>query len=164
VAVVRPSPAAVIDPVETGIGFTEVVLGTQPAAGAGFSIVNDSRFASRLRTITFRFVTSAVVANRSVTVNTDDAGGNVVTRSGSGAVVQASTTALFSFDVHKGGADWDQNNLLFIPLADRWLHSGEAWSIALLNADAGDQLSQIVLFLERLQSDIPAAQADVVGT
>jgi hypothetical protein len=153
---VRPSPAAVTDPVAVGLAFTEVIAGTQPAAGAGFSIANDSRFASRLLTITFRFVTSAVVANRSVTVNTDDAGGNVVTRSGSGAVVQASTTAFFSFDVHKGGADWDSNNFLFIPLADRWLHSGEAWSIAVQNIDAGDQLSQIVLAFERLQSDVPA--------
>jgi len=154
---VRPSPAAVVDPLEVGLAWTEVVLGTSPAAGANFTVANDSRFASRLLTITFRLVTSAVVANRSVTVNTDDSGGNVVTRSGSGAVVLASTTAFFSFDVHKGGADWDANNFLFIPLADRWLHSGEAWTIAVTNIDVADQLSQIVLLVERLQSDVPAA-------
>lgn len=148
-------PEAVVDPVRLGLGFTEIVPGTQPAAGAGFSFANDSRFASRLLAITFRFVTSAIVANRSVHVDTDDGGGNVVTRDGSGAVQQASTTAFYSFGAHRGGADWDANSFLYLPLTGRWMEGPQNVLITVASIDAGDQLSQIVMFWERLYSDAP---------
>ena len=149
------SPAAVVDPVRLGLGFTEVVLGTQPAAGAGFTFANDSRFASRLIAITFRFVTSAVVANRSVHVDTDDGGANVVTRDGTGAVQQASTTAFYCFNVERGSADWDQNNNVYAPLVGRWMNGPQNVLITVGSIDVGDQLSQIVMFWERLHSDEP---------
>jgi hypothetical protein len=150
------SPEAVVDPVLLGLAFTEIVTGTQPAVGSGFSFANDSRFASRLLAISFRFVTSAVAANRSVHVDTDDGGGNVVTRDGSGAVQLAGTAALYSFSVQRGAADWDQNNLLYVPLTGRWMEGPQNVLISVASIDAGDQLSQIVMLWERLHSDEPA--------
>jgi hypothetical protein len=148
-------PEAVVDPVRLGLAFTEVVPGVQPAAGAGFTIANDSRYASRLLAVSFRFVTSAVVANRSVHVDTDDGGGNIVTRSGSGAVQQASTTAFYSFSAQRGAADWDLNNFIYAPLTGRWMEGPQQVLISVGSIDVGDQLSQIVLFWERLYSDAP---------
>jgi hypothetical protein len=149
------SPAAVVDPVRLDLAFTEIVPGVQPGAGAGFTFANDSRFASRLIAITFRFVTSAVAANRSVHVDTDDGSGNVVTRDGTGAVQLASTTGLYSFSTERGSADWDQNNLVYAPLVGRWMEGPQNVLITVGSIDAGDQLSQVVMFWERLHSDEP---------
>jgi hypothetical protein len=148
-------PEAVTDPVALGLAYTEIVPGVTPAAGAGFSFANDSRFASRLLAIAFRFVTSAVVANRSVHVDTDDGGGNVVTRDGSGAVQLASTTAFYSFAAGRGAADWDANNFVYLPLTGRWMEGPQNVLITVTSIDAGDQLSQIQMFWERLRSDAP---------
>jgi hypothetical protein len=156
----EPSPAAVADPVRLGLAWTEVVPGTQPNAGAGFTFANPSQYTARLLAITFRFVTDANVANRTVHVDTDDASGNIVTRDGIGGVLTATSTAFFTFSVQRTGADWDTNNFAYAPLSGVWMEGPRNVQITVANIQAGDQLSQIQMLWERMRSSAPLRPHD----
>jgi hypothetical protein len=127
----------------------EIVLGDKPAAGASFSLTSPGRPGWRLIGATFRLVTDANVADRAVTVDYDDGNGSLFGSNGFGAVVQASTTELFSFQANIGQAAWNTRGQAFVPLMPVEIMGGQKLQINVLGVQVGDQLDRIVLVFER---------------
>lgn len=127
----------------------EVVYGDAPAAGANFSLTTPGRAGWKLLSLTFKLVTDANAANRSVTVDADDGNGKLFASNGMQGVVLASTTALFSFQANRGTSEANVNNQLFVPLLPVIFEGGQKLQINVLNKQAGDQLSNIVAMFER---------------
>ena len=127
----------------------EIVLGDQPAAGQPFTLTSPGRPGWRLVALTFRLVTDANVADRAVTVDYDDGNGSLFGSNGFGAVVQAGTTELFSFQANIGQAAWNTRGQAFVPLLPVEFMGGQKLQINVLGVQAGDQLSRIVQVFER---------------
>jgi hypothetical protein len=153
------SPSGYLAPYVRGCGTVEIVAGSQPAAQAGFAFNPPGQYVSLLTSLTFTYVTDGTVANRSVRLEWDDGNGLIYAAEGSGAVVQASTTARFRANLDRGAADWDANNFLYLGLPLIYVQPGQVFRINLTNAAAGDQLSAIVMDWERFSSGAP-----IVGT
>lgn len=143
-----------LEPFSYGRGFEEIQYGTQPAAGASFSLTVPGAFDTRLLSITYRLVTDANAANRAVTVDYDDGNGQLFAREGAGLVVTANTTQDFAGNVGRGVAEWAANTIVFHPLAESILEGGQKIQINVANIQVGDQLSRIVLKLERFPSGV----------
>jgi hypothetical protein len=143
------SPAGLLLPVDRRGGFSEVVLGASPAAGAGFSYQDSQGYATLLLSLTFRFVTDANAANRTVRVEYDDGNGSKFYRTVDGTVQTANTTAFWGFAVGQPSTDFDTNNFLSAPLAPLFIYPGQKAQVNVTNVQVGDQLSQIVLLCEK---------------
>lgn len=154
------SPSSYLAPYARGCGTVEVVPGTTPAAAAGFAFPPPGQYVSLLTSLTFSFVADANVANRSVRLEWDDGNGLIFAGEGTGAVVQAGTTARFRANLDRAAADWDSNNFLYLPLPLVYLQPGQLLRISLTNAQAGDQLSAIVMLWERFSSGRPPEAAE----
>lgn len=137
-------------------GWPEVVYGTQPAAGGGFSLTNPGRIGWLLLGVTFRLVTDANAANRFVRVEADDGSGTIYSRNGFAQAVTAGTTAFFTFQGSRGSSDWNANNEAYLPLQPLLFAPGHKLLISIAGVQAGDQLSQIALMFERFP-DFPEA-------
>ncbi len=149
-------------------GWEEVVYGTQPAAGANFAATNDSRFESRLLSVTFQLVTDANVANRFVSVDYEDGNGKLFCRCGIQGAVTAGTTARFAFSSQRTISEANVNNDVFAALQPAIVKGGQSVQINVANKQAGDQLSNIVLLFERYLSGqrelrLAMAEADIYG-
>jgi hypothetical protein len=128
----------------------EVVLGDKPAAGADFSLTTPGRPGWLLVAVTFRLVTDANVANRSVTVDYDDGNGSLFGSNGMQPVIAANTTQLLSFQANRGQSEWNSNSQSFHPLFPVEFQGGQKLQINVLSIQAGDQLDRIVMtFLRR---------------
>jgi hypothetical protein len=132
--------------------WLDVVVGTQPAAGASFAFAIAGQYVACLVGINYTLVTSAVVANRSVRVQYDDGSGNVFYEEASGAVVQASTTARVRHNESRHASDWDTNNNIYNPIEPLPLFGSQVVRINVQNIDAGDQLSGITMTFRRFFS------------
>lgn len=129
--------------------WQEVTLGTSPAAGANFALANSGLQDSRLLSVTFKLVTDANAANRYVSVDYNDGNGHLFVRNGIQGAVTAGTTALFSFNSHRTVSEANANNEVFAPLQPALIQSTQSIGINIVNIQAGDQLSQIVMLWER---------------
>ena len=151
------SPSSYLAPYARGCGTVEIVPGATPAAAAGFTFAPPGQYVSLLTSLTFTFVTDATVANRSVRLEWDDGNGLIYAGEGTGAVVQASTTARFRANLDRGAADWDSNNFLYFGLPLIYVQPGQLFRISLTNPGAADQLSAIVMDWERFSSGAPVS-------
>lgn len=131
----------------------ELVYGASPAAGASFSLTSPGQQGWQLVTVSFRLVTSATVATRYVTVDYDDGNGSLFVSNGFAGGITASTTAFCSFNADRGSSEGNAGNQLFAPLFRVQMQAGQKVQINVLNIDATDQLSRIVLgFIRTLES------------
>jgi hypothetical protein len=144
-----PITEEVLNPFAYGRGFLELIEPANPAAGANFAITQDGRYISRLIAATFTLTTSAAVASRFVTVDYADGNGNVAISNGAAVTVLAGSTQVFSFNMARGTSEWNTGTSVFCPLFDFMLEPGRIVQINVLNRDAADQLSKIVLSFER---------------
>lgn len=134
-----------------GLTQTTVLPGTSgypaaPAAGATYTITNTNFDRWRLVFCRFTFTTSAVVADRYVTIEYADGTGKSVASDGAAVAVQASTTAQpFAGDINRGVAEWNNLSDVFFPLCGIWREAGTTIQIAVVNIDVADQLKDIRL-------------------
>lgn len=158
-----PAPAirGLLSPLTYGPGRAVVVPVAAPAAGAswGTQKVTGEAFL-RLKLATVSIVTSAVVANRAVSLDFQDADGNLLFRAPAAAVQAASLTVQYSF-----GWGYDAATNLgaaqAAPLPDVFLEPG--WRVVLTVGaiDVADQVSKGALLFERLYT---GENGYVVGT
>src|SRR3954471_5282930 len=94
----------------------EILKGDTPAAGANFSLTSPGRPGWRLVAVTFRLVTDANAANRSVTVDYADENAPLVASNGMQPVIAASTTQILAFMANRGQSEWNSNSQSFHPL------------------------------------------------
>lgn len=131
----------------------DVRAGDQPAAGAGFSFQHPSDRRVVPVSLTFQFVTSATVANRTVRIEFGTGRSGVWYREICGSVQQASTTSLYSASIARGFSDIDTNNFISMPLLAVPLEPGQPLQINVTNVDGADQLSAIIMAFAVLTYD-----------
>jgi len=139
-----------LEPFAYGRGWLESIPGTQPSAGGGFVRDFEPQYISRLVAIRLRLDTSAVVANRVLTVQYQDGNGTNVEEDGAGVAALAGTSAqVYAGSYQRTSSEWGPAGPIFFPLCGRFMQGGQRLRINVLNMDAGDQLSAIVLSFER---------------
>jgi hypothetical protein len=144
--------------------WVDVINIGSPAVATGMSRTVSGEYVEQPIALLFTFTTDANVANRSVRVEYDDGNGTIFWSDGSGAVVQAGTTSRWRFSSERAAADWDQNNFVFAPLPNVPLFGGQKLQINLTSAQAGDQLSAIVLTVRRCLSNASAQEGAGAAT
>lgn len=132
-----------------GRGFFEIVQGSNPGAGAEFTVAIPGQFVSKLRTVTFLLTTSAVVANRQVTVEYQDGNGNAWIQAGAAVNVLAGSVQEFSAYIGGGNGAWNTGTPVFFGLPDVFLEPGRVLVIDVDGIDVSDTLTKIQLGWER---------------
>jgi len=158
--------AGLAEPFAYGRCFHEHLYPASPAAGANFSLALVSEYETRLRAILFTLVTDGNAANRAVTVDYADNAGRVVCSNGFGAVVVASTTQVCCGKAALGVSDFAAGTTVFFPIEPLFLDGGHAIQINVASKQAGDQLSAIVLTVERFRTGkagYESGELDVFG-
>lgn len=120
-----------------------------PAAGANFARVTGQGYVERIRSLTFQLVTSAVVANRVVTIEYQDADTNRWGMVALADVQAASTTAVYGFGIGDSGGVRAGLTRYSYPLLDVYLYPGDRIASAIQLVDVGDQVSAIRGLVER---------------
>lgn len=147
------------DPPSYAVGWQEPVYLPNPAAGSSWSRQGDGRYFERLLAVTFTLTTSAVVANRFVTVALTDTNGKLITEvPGSGAVVASSTVTIC---LATGGPQYASgvsgSSFGFLP--DILTPPGWTWLASITGIDAGDTVTGIVLLKQKYPNDTASIPA-----
>lgn len=142
------------------VGWQEPVYVPNPAAGASFTYKSDGRYYERVLAVTFALTTSAAVANRFAQLYLKDANGAVVTSVPCGGTVVAATTLSVNLFVgaptlanSASGGSWGSLPDLLIP-------PGWQWALTVFGEDVADQVSGIVLLVQRFPNDAVEIQAN----
>src|SRR5262249_44384810 len=136
-------------------------------AGATTSRTTAQGFLERIRTISLQLVTSAVVANREVTIRYRDADNNQFAEAPAGAVQAASNTFTYGFGIGQTTTAASPGGRLSVALADIYLFPG--WNIlfSVIAIDATDQISAIRGLVERYslgRDGYPIGETDLPDT
>jgi hypothetical protein len=135
-------------------GWQDLIILPTPAPGVTFQHVIDGRWSERLYAAVFRLTTSAVVANRFMSLQLlDNNAVRVAAAAASGAV--AAATALranlcVTIPVQANGTTGDTYG--YIP--DVLAPPGWSWVLSVSGIDAGDQVDQVSLLVQKFPSDI----------
>jgi hypothetical protein len=143
------------------VGWQERVLIPPPPAGQAFTYTGDGRYFERIIAVTFTLVTSVVVANRLAQMVLQNTDGVVITAApGGGAVVASSTLNVFLTNdapAYSGGI----SGATFGKIPDILIPPGWKWVCQVSGIDVADQLSNIVVLVQRFPND--AASISAVG-
>jgi hypothetical protein len=142
------------------VGWQERVLIPNAAATAGFTYKADGRWYERVIAVTFNLVTDAVVANRFAELFLQDADGVVVTAAPVGSTVVASTTLNVFLTADAPSYSGGGAGGTFGKMPDMLIPPGWKWVCQVFSADAGDQLTGIVVTTQRFPSDAVEIQAN----
>jgi hypothetical protein len=124
-------------------GMTRGVIALpQPSAGQGFSRAWEQSEEGFLVAITFRLVTSAVVATRTPVVQVTDGSGIPILTVVTAASASASTTADYGLAVDITSAALTTATFASGPLSPFPLRAGDTIVVSVDSIDAGDQLSR----------------------
>ena len=120
-----------------------VLAAPQPSVGSGFTVTVPESEYQTLLAVTFRIVTSAVVATRYPHVAVTDGSGIALIDVAAGYGVTASSTADYCFAY--GLAEWDTASTSNAsgPIPAFPLREGDSIVLSVANIDAGDQVSRI---------------------
>ena len=99
----------------------------------------------KLQNVYFTLTTDANVANRTITVEIEDADGNVIYSCAHATVITASlvTTATMQYGYYK---DWDAGSLLVVlPLPDIYIRDDYSFTVTITNIQVTDQISAVTM-------------------
>lgn len=135
------------------VGWQERVIVPNPPPGQSWSYTADGRYYERVITATFTLVTSAAVANRFPQLFLFDNNGVEVTSVPVSGTIVASTTLNVKLQqlapTYSNGVSG--GSFGFLP--DILIPPGWKWSLTVFGEDAADQLSSIVLLVQRYPND-----------
>jgi hypothetical protein len=130
-------------------GWLDTLPFPNPAAGSAFTRAVPGELGERLITVTATLTTSAVVANRIVSITYLDRSGNAFASvQMSNAVVASSSVTVFgmaTWPVSAKGA----SGISALPIPDLLLTPGMSWQLSVSNMDAGDTLTGINSYMWR---------------
>lgn len=141
------------------VGWQEPVYPANPGAGLQWAHKGDGRYYTRLLAATFTLVTSAVVANRFPAVTLTDSNGKVVTSVPAGGTVVASSTLNVFLATGAPAYAFGASGGTFGFLPDILIPPDWVWSSAVAGIDPGDQLSAVVLLVQRFPNDAATISA-----
>jgi hypothetical protein len=153
----RVIPSRLVEPFGFGEGFQQRIRPASPGAGAALTqaLSVGGNYPMRLLSARAQLVTSATVANRSISVRFLDSDGNTVEDNGPGVFQTASDTVVYQGQIRRSMSEWSSSGTdrttVYFPLNDVVLSPGDSVSVRVGNMQAGDQLSAIVLVVERFE-------------
>lgn len=142
-----------IDAPSYAIGWQEPVYIAQPAAGATWSHTVDGRYYQRLITARWNYLASAVAANRYVVLTLTDASGNIIIRVPTVAVIVAGNNLAINLWANNTSQAADNQGEQFNTIPDLLIPPGWTWTATTINEDVGDQVSNVVLLVQRFPND-----------
>lgn len=131
--------------------FSEVIIGTSPAVATAFTLAMQGEYFTRPLSIVFQLVSDANAANRAIRVTYETAGGVVYARSMPPGVQVASKTVLYSFWIDGAGGSAVADVVGQGGLPPVCMSPTDVLAIRGANLQAGDQISAVVLVLERFR-------------
>lgn len=126
---------------------------TAPAAGAAFTEEMVGQWFTRFITISVRLVCDGNAANREVVAQYLDDAGNVYMQHGAATVVTASSTYDYYFSSFLDSTEFPVNTSILVPLTPILLPPTHSVKLAIVNVQAGDQLSRIRTWREQFYTD-----------
>lgn len=136
-------------------GFPELVKVPNPAAGATYTYTVTGEYAVRFVAVYCKFVADANAASREITVEYRDDGTQRFALSGINTTVTATNTAYYAFNAFQPAAVATVDSTALVPLMPILLMPTWSMKLNVLNVQAGDQLSQIRLVIERFYTTAP---------
>jgi hypothetical protein len=130
-------------PISFGKTFQRIIVGANPAAGSGFTLKIDPIWSWRLVSSVFTLTTDANVANRYVTVESQDSGGNAYAVSAPAVLVTAGGTFRFVGSINQGVGEWNTGTDALFRLTPVIMRGGDQLVIAVGNIQVGDTLTKI---------------------
>jgi len=135
-------------------GWQELIQVPTPAPGATFQRVIDGRWSERLYAAVFRITTSAVVANRFMSLQLLDNNAVRVTAIGASGGVPASTAVRANLCVTTPIVATGVGGDTYGNIPDVLAPPGWSWLLSVSGIDAGDQVDQVALLVHKFPSDI----------
>lgn len=140
----------------------QVVIGTAPGAGLNFTYPQDGRYIERIISCVFTLTTSATVANRYVTLEYADGGGNSFAVDAAAAVVTAGSTQRFAGSMSRGTSSVAASTDVIFGLTPVFLYTGWTLKILVASIAAGDTLTKIAFLTDRFNTGNQDAPAGAV--
>lgn len=142
------------------VGWQEPVYVAKPAAGAGFTYTVDGRYFERMVAVSFQLVTSAAVANRFPQLFIQDTNGVAITSVPCGAVVVAGSTLTVSLALNAPSYANSASGGSFGYMPDLLLPPGWKVVLTVFGEDVADQVSNVVLLVQRYPNDAAVQPAE----
>lgn len=132
--------------------LSQVVGLPNPAAGANLSYTLPRSEYTRIRAVTFKLVTSAQVATRTVILELVDGSGVVMAASSSGFTQTATNTVLYTFgcDLNVFGAN--NGAVCGAPLVGIWMDGGQKLVTSIANIQTSDAISNVRLVVDQVSA------------
>jgi hypothetical protein len=142
------------------VGWQEPLYLPSPAVGAQWSHKCDGRYYERLLAVSFTLTASAAVPQRFPVLNLTDTNGVVITEVPAGAGVAASTSLVAYLATGVPGIANASAGAAYGYLPDLLIPPGWAWSSQVFGMDVADQLSGIVMLVQRFPNDAASISAN----
>lgn len=142
--------AGLVQPFGYGLAYQDWVPVATPAAGASQTVGVTGENYVRVLAARASLTTSAAVANRLLTMDFINGRGQTFVQNGASVLVTASTTGqVFEWDFDRTVSEWNTGTPVWAPVVDVFLPPGFSIKFNLAGADAADQLSGLLLWIER---------------
>jgi len=135
------------------VGWQVPVYLPDPAAGAGWSYKVDGRYYERVIAVTFTFNADGVVANRLMVLQLLDQDGRVIIEAQCGNPVAAGSFLTVNLVSDGPGYDTGGAGHSYGYVPGFLVPPGWSWSLFTESFDAGDQITDVVLLVQRFPSD-----------
>ena len=142
--------AGLLQPFGYGLGYQDWVQVAQPAAGNAQTVTVTGENYVRVLAARATLTTSAVAANRVLSLDFINARGVTFVQNGAPVLVTANTSnQVFEWDFDRTVSEWNTGTPVWVPVVDVFLPPGFAIKFNVAAIDVGDQLSNLVLWIER---------------
>lgn len=143
-----------LGPFHHGRGYQQLVTPSSPQAGHSYQLPVAGDAWVRLISCAFTLSTSAIAANRIVTVQYGDPQGHVWAADGAAVNVTANSVAQqFYGSNQRTVSEWQSPGAVFFPLWGGFVQPGGTITVNVANIDATDQLGGLVLLLEKFETN-----------
>jgi hypothetical protein len=149
-----PTPYAqgLVQPVAGQLGYQELVTGVTPAAAANYRYLVPGERTVKPLSVMCRLTTSAVVGDRSLTLEYRDDQDVRYLVAGVQATLAASQVNSFCWHPEAGDVAWPVEDVAIAPLPRQMLYPTHSLVIKLGGAKAGDQIDLVRLSLETFEN------------
>lgn len=148
------------DPPQLRRGFRETIAIPDPAAGQGWSRQCPSDCWERVVAFQFKLATSAAVANRYAVLQWQNGDKLAYAQAQMSPSTPAGVTTVISAWRYAYAAWPAGPQPLGAPIPDLIIRSGEYLALSVLSMDVADQVSQILLTVERYPSDAASGERE----
>ena len=136
-----------------GHGSQFNVLGVAPAAGANFTLSLDANYTWRLAAACFVFTADGNAANRALTIERQDSGGNTLEAVGLPAVVTANGSVTVRASLAYTTMLAVTSGAVFVPVPRSFMFGGDKLALVASNIQATDAFTAIRLTFDRFQTN-----------